>query len=67
MRDMVNMIQEVKSHRKHPHKGAGAALVQHPPESGAAVAARLLRRNRPTEAVQTTAPEKSHHFCAGAS
>ena len=32
--------------RKRPHKGGGAA-----PKSGAAVAARLLRRNRPTEAV----------------
>ena len=31
--------------RKRPHKGGAA------PKSGAAVAARLLRRNRPTEAV----------------
>jgi len=37
--------KDIAEPRKRPHKGGAA------PKSGAAVAARLLRRNRPTEAV----------------
>ena len=39
----MKRIEEFGEFRKRPHKGGAA------PKSGAAVAARLLRRNRPTE------------------